>query len=233
MNLTKPTHIAFIIASAITILVAIFLEKFYLIYVQPFTVLTILIIYFTEKKEPTSVLYILSQIIGLTGGILLILGMRDYLKAVSVLFSLFYIIYLRLMYVRNEMSKTEVRTYIYLILLSVPILYIYYVLIKTISAELKNVVIYFSCLMFFMLSYIFTALYYYLKDKKSTNLWMLIAAMNLGFMNILIGLNELYMYETIFTVIITFCSVCIQVFVLKFMLNEDKEDVNLLNMTDE
>ncbi|KAB8153693.1 hypothetical protein EZY14_010735 [Kordia sp. TARA_039_SRF] len=233
MNLTKPTHIAFVIASAITILVAIFLEKFYLIYVQPFTVLTILIIYFTEKKEPTSVLYILSQIIGLIGGILLILGMRDYLKAVSVLFSLFYIIYLRLMYVRNEMSKPEVRTYIYLILLSVPILYIYYVLIKTISSELKNVVIYFSCLMFFMLSYIFTALYYYLKDKKSTNLWMLIAAMNLGFMNILIGLNELYMYETIFTVIITFCSVCIQIFVLKFMLNEDKEDVNLLNITDE
>ena len=34
-------------------------------------------------------------------------------------------------------------------------------------------------------------------------------------------------------VIITFCSVCIQVFVLKFMLNEDKEDVNLLNITDE
>lgn len=233
MNLTKPTHIAFVIASAITILVAIFLEKFYLIYVQPFTVLTILIIYFTEKKEPTSVLYILSQIIGLTGGILLILGMRDYLKAVSVLFSLFYIIYLRLMYVQNQMSKTEVRTYIYLILFSIPVLYIYYVLIKTISSELKNVVIYFSCLMFFMLSYIFTALYYYLKDKKSTNLWMLIAAMNLGFMNILIGLNELYMYETIFTVIITFCSVCIQVFVLKFMLNEDKEDVNLLNITDE
>jgi hypothetical protein len=230
MNPTKPTHIAFFIASFVTMLTAMFFEKVSLIYVQPFTVLTILVIYFTEKKQKTSVLYILSQAIGLAGGILLILGMRDHLKAVSILFSLFYIIYLRLMYVRNEMTKPEVRTYLYVIIFSVPILYIYYVLIKTISAELKEVVIYFSFLMFFMLSYIITALYYYLKDKKPTNLWMLIAAMNLGFMNILIGLNELYMYETAFTVVVTFCSLVIQVFVLKFMLHDDTDDELLENL---
>lgn len=233
MNFTKPTHIAFLIASAITMVVAMFFEKFYLIYVQPFTVLTILVIYFTEKKEPASLLYLLSQVIGLAGGILLILGMRDHLKAVSILFSFFYIIYLRLMYVRNEMSRPELRTYLYVALFSIPVLYIYYAVIKTVSSELKDVVIYFSCLMFFMLSYIITALYYYLKDKKPTNLWMLIAAMNLGFMNILIGLNELYLYETIFTVIVTFCSVCIQVFVLKFMLHDENDDGGILNMMDE
>ncbi|WP_420573124.1 hypothetical protein [Kordia sp.] len=230
MNLTKPTHIAFIIAAVVTLLVAIFLEKFSLIYAQPFTVFTILIIYFKEKKEPTSVLYILSQAIGLAGGILLILGMRDHLKAVSVLFSLFYIIYLRLMYVRNLMKKTELRTYFYVALMSIPVLYIYYNLIQTVSSELKNVVIYFSFLMFFMLSYIITALYYYIKDKTSTNLWMLIAAVNLGFMNIIIGLNELYMYHTIFTVIVVFCSLCIQFFVLKFMLHDENEDNDLLNL---
>lgn len=235
MNLTKPTYIAFIVSALVTMLVSIFFEKFSLIYAQPFTVLTILIIYFTEKKHPTSVLYILSQVIGLAGGILLILGMRDYLKAVSVLFSLFYIIYLRLMYVRNIMKKTELRTYFYVILISIPVLYIYYSVIMTISDELKDVVIYFSALMFFMLSYIITALYYYLKDKSSANLWMLIAAVNLGFMNIIIGLNELYMYETIFTVIVVFCSLCIQYFVLKFMLNDDDTttDTDILNMMDE
>jgi hypothetical protein len=202
MNLSKPTHIAFFIAAFITVLVSIFLDKFCLVYAQPFTVLTILIIYFTEKKDPTSVLYILSQIIGLIGGILLILGMRDHLKAVSVLFSLFYIIYLRLMYVRNVMKKTEVKIYIYVFLISLPILYLYYNVIQTISSELTEVAIYFGFLMFFMLSYIFTSLYYYLKEKTQANLWMLIAAINLGFMNIIIGLNELYMYETMFTVII-------------------------------
>lgn len=233
MNLTKPTHIAFIIAGIATILVAVFLEKFYLIYAQPFTVATILVIYFKEKKDPTSILYLLSQIIGLTGGVLLILGMRDHLKAVSVLFSLFYIIYLRLMYVRNMMKNAALKTYLYVALMSIPLLYMYYNLIDTISAALKDVVIYFSFLMFFMLSYIITALYYYMKDKTSSNLWMLIAAINLGFMNIIIGLNELYMYQTIFTVIVVFCSLCIQVFVLKFILNQDEYDKNLLNIVDE
>ena len=224
MQLTKPTHIAFFVASFVALIVAMFFEKFSLIYAQPFTVLTILIIYFTEKKEKTSVLYILSQLIGLAGGILLILGMRYHLEAVSVLFSLFYIIYLRLMYVRNKMKKAELRTYFYVTIIAIPVLYIYYNVILTISSELKDVVIYFSFLMFFMLSYIITALYYYLKDKSPANLWMLIAACNLGFMNIIIGLNELYMYETIFTVIVVFCSLCIQVFVLKFMLHDDADD---------
>jgi hypothetical protein len=228
MNLTKPTHIAFFIVAFITLLVAMFMEKFYLIYAQPFTVLTILIIYFTEKKDPTSILYILSQIIGLVGGILLILGMRDYLKAVSVLFSLFYIIYLRLMYVRNVMKKTEVKIYIYVFLISLPVLYLYYNVIQTISSELTEVAIYFGFLMFFMLSYIFTSLYYYLKDKTQANLWMLTAAINFGFMNIIIGLNELYMYETAFTVIVVLCSLFIQFFVLKFMLHDKNDDHDLL-----
>ena len=230
MNLTKPTHIAFLVAGFVTMLVAMFLEKVSLIYAQPFTVLTILVIYFTEKKEPTSVLYIISQIIGLAGGILLILGLRYYLEAASVLFSLFYIIYLRLMYVRNVMKKTELKTYVYVFIYALPILYIYYLVIKEISPELTGAFVYFGFLMFFMLSYIFTALYYYLKDKNQSNLWMLIAAMNLGFMNIIIGLNELYVYETMFTVIVVFCSLCIQFFVLKFMLHDKNDDTDLLNM---
>ncbi len=228
MKLTKPTHIAFLITACITVLVAMFLDKFCLIYVQPFTVLTILIIYFTEKKDPTSVLYILSQIIGLVGGILLILGMRDHLKAVSVLFSLFYIIYLRLMYVRNVMKKTEVKIYFYVFLISLPVLYLYYNVIQTISSELTEVAIYFGFLMFFMLSYIFTALYYYLKDKTQSNLWMLTAAINFGFMNIIIGVNELYMYETAFTVIVVLCSLFIQFFVLKFMVHDKNDEHDLL-----
>ncbi|QHI34777.1 hypothetical protein IMCC3317_01210 [Kordia antarctica] len=224
MDVTKPTHIAFIISGIITMLVAIFFEKFSLIYVQPFTVLTILIIYFTEKKEPTSVLYILSQIIGVIGGILLILGMREHLKAVSILFSFFYIFYLRMMYVRNVMKKGELKTYFYVALISLPVLYLYYSVIQTISSELTEVVLYFSVLMFFMLSYFMTSLYYYIKDKNQSNLWMLIAAINLGFMNIIIVLNELYMYETMFTVIVVLCSLFIQFFVLKFMLYDENED---------
>ncbi|MFK7746904.1 MAG: hypothetical protein AB8B65_00800 [Kordia sp.] len=234
MNFTKPTHIVFIISAIVSMLVAMFLEKFCLIYVQPFTVLTILAIYFAEKKTPTSILYILSQVIGLAGGILLILGMRDHLKAVSILFSIFYVLYLRLMYIRNANKKTEMRTYFYVFLMSLPVLYIYYSVISTISSELKGAAVYFSFLMFFMLSYIITALYYYVKDKKPSNLWMLIAAVNLGFMNIIIGLNELYMYETIFTVIVVFCSLCIQYFVLKFILyDEADEEEDILNMLNE
>jgi len=124
------------------------------------------------------------------------------------------------------MKKGELKTYFYVALISLPVLYIYYNVIQTISSELTEVVIYFSFLMFFMLSYIITALYYYVRDKNQSNLWMLIAAVNLGFMNIIIGLNELYMYETIFTVIVVLCSLFIQFFVLKFMLYDENEETD-------
>lgn len=226
MNLEKPAHIAFLAFAIITLFVAMFFEKFALIYVQPFTVLSILAIYFTEKKGPTSIWYVLSEIIGLVGGILLILGIRYYMEAVSILFSLFYIIYLRLMYMRNAIKKTEIKAYVYVFLISIPVLYIYYSVIHMIYDEIKHVLIYFGLLMFFMLSYIFTALYYYLKKKTLTNLWMLTAAINLGFMNIIIGLNEFYMYEAFFTVIIVLCSFIVQYFVLKFMLNDKDDDID-------
>lgn len=231
MNITKPIYVAFIGISIITLLVAIFMEKVMLLYVQPLTVIAITIIYFSEKKDPVNILYLLSQAIFIAGSILLILGMRYYVKEVSILFSFFYVIYLRLMYKRNFKKKATVekRTYIYLVLYSLPVLYIYYYVIRTIYAEVEHVALYFGILVFSMLSYVFTAIYYYIKDKTPSNLWMLIAAVNLGFMNIIIALNELYMYDTIFTIISVFCSLCMQFFVLKFMLDDD-ENGDLLSM---
>ena len=129
-----------------------------------------------------------------------------------------------MMYLRNVMKKGELKTYVYVALISLPVLYMYYNVVETISSELTEVVIYFSVLLFFMMSYLITSLYYYLKDKNQSNLWMLIAAVNLGFMNIIIGLNELYVYERIFTVIVVLCSLFIQFFVLKFMLYDETED---------
>ncbi|WP_046745443.1 hypothetical protein [Kordia zhangzhouensis] len=232
MNLTKPTHIAFVVASIVTVIVSVLCEKIYLIYAHPFTVIAILLIYLTEKQQATSMLYVLSQLLFLVGCVLLILGMRHHLRAVSVVFSVFYIFYLRLMYLRNTGKKASIKTYAYLLIFTLPVLYIYYKVIQIISSEIKHVAIYFGILMFFMLSYVITAVYYYLRDKSSQNLWMLIAAMNLGFMNILVGLNELYMYETIFTVIVIICSFCFQWFVLKFMLPKELESYSIFEFNE-
>jgi len=228
MNDTKPTYLAFYITAFISLLVALLLEKIDLLFVYPLTFVSIFFMYMTEKKKPTNFLFVLALIFGLSTGIYLILGFRQYVPEVSILVSLFYLIYLRLMYVKNEKMKTTTKMYLWLFVIFLPIFYIYDRVICLIYPEIKEDFVYFAIMTFLMLSYIIAALYYYLRNKKQSNLWMLITAVNLGIMNIIITINELYMYETMFTVIAIFCSHFALYFSLKFMLEDDKNNLNII-----
>ncbi len=222
MKYTKPTYIAFFITAFISLLVALLFEKSDLLFVYPLTFVSIFVVYMTEKKKPTSILFVLALIFGLSSGIYLILGFGEYVKEVSILVSIFYIIYLRLMYLKNEKMKTTTKMYIWLIVIFLPVLYIYDRVICLIYPEIEEDFVYFAIMAFLMLGYIMAALYYYLRNKNQSNLWMLITAVNLGIMNIIITINELYVYETMFTVIAVFCSHFVLYFSFKFMIEDEK-----------
>lgn len=224
MNYKKPIYLIFFTIAFISLLLPLLIEKVYLLYVQPLSVLAIFIIYIKEKTTSISITYVLALMFSFSGGIILILGFREYVPEVSILFSLFYIMYLRLMYIKNVKKKTTVKMFFILIIISLPVLYIYDRVISLVYNEIRDDFNYFMVLVFFMLSYIITALYYYLKDKNQSNLWMLIAALNLGFMNIIIMINQLYIYDVMFTVIILFCSHLMYFFSLKFMLYDENEN---------
>lgn len=176
----------------------------------------------TEKKTPINITYLLALIFSLFGGIILILGHKKYVPEVSILFSLFYVMYLRLMYFKNEKKKTTGKMFFLLILIFLPVVYLYDVVIELIYREITDAIVYFIILIFFIFTYIIMAIYYYLRNKNQSNLWMLIAAANLGIMNIIIMINQLYIYDAMFTVIILFCSHLLYFFSLKFMLEDDE-----------
>lgn len=225
MNYTKPTYLAFFATAFISLLTSIFFEKIDLLYVYPLTFVTIIIIYLTEKKQATSILFIIAILLGLSSGILLIIGFGQYVPEVSILVSLFYLIYMRLMYLKNKRMKTTLKMYFRLLLIFLPVFYIYDRVICMIHSEIEEVFIYFAAMAIFMLLYIMAALYYYLRNKNQSNLWMLIAAVNLGIMNIIVSINELYIYERMFTVTAIFCSNFMLFFSIKFMLEDDKESL--------
>jgi len=222
MKHTKPAYIAFYITTISLLVLAIFLEKSHLVYAYPFPVLSIFWIYLTEKKEPLSFLYVLSLIIIILGGILLLLGLRQFVSEVSILFSFFYIFFMRLMYLKNIKKKKYRVFYFRLILIVLPIVYIYDRVMCLVYEEIRDTFIYFSILIILALAYIILALYYYFQNKNQANLWMLITASNLGFMNIIIMINELYVPETIFTVIAISCYSLMLYFSLRFMIEDDK-----------
>ena len=221
MTHTKPAYIVFYITSIVLLLTTIFLEKKYLIYIYPFPTLAILGIYVTENKKSLSFLYLLTLGITILGGMLLLLGLRKYVSEVSILFSFYYIFYMRLMYLKNRKQKRQKLLYYRLVLMVLPILYIYDRVMCLVYDEIRDTFIYFSILIIFVLVYIVLAIYYYLQNKNQSNLWMLIMSSNLGFSNIIITLNQLYMSETIFTIIAIFCYPLILYFSLRFMLEDD------------
>ncbi|PTX59744.1 hypothetical protein C8N46_10854 [Kordia periserrulae] len=207
---------------AISLLVtAFFVEKSALVYMYPLPVLTILGIYLLEeKKNELSFLYILSLVIVIVGGIFLLLGLREYVSEVSILFSFFYIFLMRLMYLKNRKKQKEKILYYRLVLIMLPILYIYDRVMRLISPEIKTDIIYFSVLIILALLYIILSLYYYMRNKSQVNLWMLIMSCNLGLMNLVIMLNELYVAERILTITALFCYCMMLYFSLKFMLED-------------
>jgi len=226
MNYTKPLHIAFFVSAFLSLLVAIFLEKKDLLYVYPFTFIFIIAMYLTEKKSAANYLFIVALLFALSGGIYLIIGFGQYVPEVSILISLFYSIYIRLMYVKNIKMKSTVRMYFWLFIIFIPVLYICDRVICLIYSEIENSFIYFAIMAILMLIYIIAALYYYLRNKNQSNLWMLITAVNLWIMNIIVTINELYLYERMFTVIAILCSNFFLFFSLKFMLEDDKTDMS-------
>ncbi|WP_420573125.1 hypothetical protein [Kordia sp.] len=221
MNYTKPTYIAFFATAFISLIVAIFFEKIDLLYVYPLTFVTASIVYLTEKKQTTNILFLIALALALSSGVLLIIGFGQYVPEVSILVSLFYIIYLRLMYLKNKKMKTTFKMYLRLLLIFLPVFYIYDRVICLIYSEIEEVFVYFAVMAIFMLLYIIAALYYYLRNKNQSNLWMLITAANLGIMNIIVSINELYIYERMFTVTAIFCSNFMLFFSLKFMMEDD------------
>ncbi|MCH2196036.1 hypothetical protein [Kordia sp.] len=222
MKYIKSTYLAFFITAFISLLVALFFEKINLLFVYPLTFVSIFVLYMTEKKGPISILYVLVLIFGLSSGVYLIIGFGQYVPEVSILVSIFYLIYLRLMYLKNEKMNTTIKMYLKLLIIFLPILYIYYRVICLIYPEIKEDYVYFAIMVLLMLIYLMAALYYYIRNKNQSNLWMLIVAANLGIMNIIITINELYMYETIFTVIAIFCNHFVLYFSFKFMLEDEK-----------
>ncbi|WP_298425577.1 hypothetical protein [uncultured Kordia sp.] len=226
MNYRQPAHIAFFITAFISLLVALVFEKIDLLYIYPLTFVAIYWMYLSEKKKPISILFSLAMILGLSSGILLIIGFGQFVREVSILVSLFYLIYLRLMYLKNLKMKTTAKIYFRLLVIFLPVLYIYDRVICLIYNELEYGFTYFAMMAVLMLIYIIAALYYYLRNKSQSNLWMLITAVNLGIMNIIVTINELYMYEKMFTVIAIFCSNFMLFFSLKFMLEDDTDDAS-------
>ncbi|EDP94353.1 hypothetical protein U8527_16255 [Kordia algicida OT-1] len=226
MKYTKPTYLAFFITAFVALIIALFFDKLDLLYIYPFCFITIAIIYIQEKKESLNFLFPLALIVGLAGGVLIIIGLGQCVPEVSVCISLFYLLYIRLMYIKNEKQKTTVRTYIILLFILLPILYVYDRVMCLVYDEIREDFIYFAVMVVLMLTYIMFALYYYIRNKNQANLWMLIAAVNLAIMNIIITINELYVYERMFTVLAVFCSNLMLFFSLKFMLEDEKNTLN-------
>ncbi|AXG70959.1 hypothetical protein KORDIASMS9_03214 [Kordia sp. SMS9] len=221
MKYTQPIYIAFFTIAFISLLVALFFEKQDLLYVYPFTFIAIAIAYVMERKKRISITFLSALFFGLCGGIFLILDFKEAIPMISICISIFYLLYLRLMYLKNERKKAHGKTYVSLLFIFIPVLYIYDRVFCLVYEEIHNGFVYFTVMAVCMLVYIMAAIYYYLRTKNQSNLWMLITAVNLGIMNIIVIINELYVYERIFTVMAIFCSNLMLFFSIKFMLEED------------
>jgi hypothetical protein len=228
MNYKKPIYLVYYIVAILAILCAIFLPRAYLLYIKPYTLLGIALIYIVEHKTPISFLFLLSLCLAFIGEILIIKDFIKYFGIINILFAAYYLANTVLIYIRNRRKNTYKRLYLYATLISVLWIYVSISVIEIIYEAVINNIIELGILVLGLLIFILVALCNYLNTRNFPNLWVFIAVINLMLGNILIGLNELYMYHRMCTVIIILCQVVAQFFLLLFMLDKREEVIQII-----
>lgn len=228
MNVTRPLYHVYYILSLVALIVAFFFDRSDLIYIKPFTLVALLLLYLSYSGEKKSELYIVTILLSIVGEVLIIIDFIHYHKCILIMYAVYYVIIMYLIYKKNEKRSSHRNAFTYALLFALPLLYSFYIVLNILLKEVQEQFIHMIVFSVVLFIYVMVSIYYYFKEKSRSNLWMYIASFNFVVVNILIGINELYIYDRMLTVIIIFSSLVAEFFLTLFMLDHQKEELKIL-----
>jgi len=228
MQVTKPLYYVYYILSLVALIVAFFFERNDLIYIKPFTVVALLLLYLAYSGKEKSLWYVLTLLLSIVGEVFVIIDFIYYHKSILIMYAVYFIIIMYLIYKKNEGNNSPRNAFLYAFLFSLPLLFSFYSVLSVLLEEVEEQLIHMLVFSVVLFVYVLFSIYYYFKQKSRSNLWMYIASFNFVVVNILIGINELYIYDRMLTVLIVFCGLIAQFFMTLFMLDYQRKELKIL-----
>ncbi len=205
--------------------VAVFLDKWLLIYVKPFVPLSLVLLYLKSVKR-IRFLFPLSMVIIAVTDILIYVDFVKYYILISILIALFYVLCIVMLkrYVNKKDVKLSMLFSPPVIISTLLIAYLIFsvtelVLPKIINDIKATVLIIVSALLFSGVSF-----FIYLSDRYEKSIYLFIATCCTLFVDFLLAINEFYFYNRVFTVLINIAEIGGIYFFVSFFIETKRID---------
>lgn len=230
MRQTNIAYVFFYISFVIVILVATFLDKSVLIYFKPLIPISLILshVRFAKKVKVT----FLSCMLALVGAnIFVSIDFVTYYNFIALFITTHYVLCVALL--REFISKSDIK----LSKLTSPpalisimlIMYLMFAISELALPQIKDSVIVVVIVVLSMILFVVISFFIYLTNRYEKVIFLFISACCTLFVNGLLGVNELYYYHKIFTVLINVAEGVGVYFLTRFFIETKPVDYDFLN----
>ncbi len=198
----------FYIAFFIVVCVAVFLDKWLLIYTKPIVTLSLTIVYITYV-EKVNLLFPISMVLITAIDILTYIDFLFYFDIIAVLITVFYIVCV--LQLRKFVAKEDIRIKKIIsppaIISIVLVFYLIYSITQLALPRVDNSIASVMLIIIGMLMFSAFSFIIYVGDRYEKSIYLFIAASCTLFVDALLAVNELYYYNRVFTVLINIAEI--------------------------
>ena len=213
------TYSLFYCAFAMVVCVSVLFDKIILVYTKPIIPLLLIWLY-VKKRNTINPLFPIAMIVILVTDVLNYLDFIKYFDYIAILISSFYVLCVFLL--KNYIAKDDVKlhqlTSIPIIVGSILIFYIIYAITELTLPKLKGEIWQIILMVSTVLVFIGVSFVIFVADRYEKVIYLFIAACCTLFVDSLLGINELYYYNRVFTVLITITETTGLYFFTKFFI---------------
>ncbi len=208
MKKISATYLFFYSSFLIVLYVAVFQEKWLLVYVKPIVPVSLIVLYLSLVKK-INILFPISMITILITDIFIYIDFIKYYTIIAVLISIFYINCVLLL--RRFISKEDVKLDRVIsppVLISVTLIgYLIYSITELALPKVGDSVGAIVLIVISLLLFSGVCFFIYVADRFEKSIFLFIATCCTLFVDALLAINELYYYSRVFTVVINIAEI--------------------------
>lgn len=208
MKKINITYLLTYFAFLIVICVAVFFDKWVLIYVKPIVPISLVLLYQRFVKK-TNLLFPLSMLVIATTDVFVYLDFVKYFSIIAILIALFYMLCLLLL--KNFISIQEIKlnrlTSPPVIVSTLLIGYLIFSITELVLPKIINSIGSIVLIIVSLLLFVTVCFFIYVANRYEKSIYLFIASCCTLFVDAFLAINELYYYSRLFTTLINIVEI--------------------------
>jgi len=224
------TYALFYISFLTVLVVAVFLEKKYLLYVKPLATVSLIVLYLDQAKTK-NVFVIISLVVIMATDTFTYIDFEGYFERIASLITVFYSFCV--LALRGYLSEEEVNP---AKLVSVPVIisailisYLIYTITEMVFPKIEDSIVFVVMIVIGLVTFFLICFFIYVADRFEKSIFLFVAGCCTMFVDALLAVNELYYYTTVFTVLINFAEILGLYFFIRFFIQAEPKDMQSLS----